>query len=73
MLEDENKEDNILKINGNNFKNSEDKIIDNFDDKFEENKEIIDKENLINKDIDEENNLNKVDIKKKNISHTDKK
>ena len=73
LLEDENKEDNILKINGNNFKNSEDKIIDNFDDKFEENKEIIDKENLINKDIDEENNLNKVDIKKKNISHTDKK
>ena len=72
LLEDENKVDNILKINGNNFKNSEDKIIDNFDDKFED-KYVNDIGNLNNKDMDEENKLNNVDIKKKNISHTDKK
>ena len=76
ILENENGENYNLKVNGNNFKNSEDKIIEDFNDKFEENKDIIGKDTLNKlefKDYDEENKLNKFVNKNKHISNTDKK
>ena len=76
ILENESGENFSLKVNGNYFKNSEDKIIEDFDDKNEENKYINDKDILNkkeSKDYDEENKLNKFLNKNKHISNTDKK
>ena len=76
LLEDENKENNKLKVNGNNFKNSEDKIIGDFDDKKEKDKGIIEDVSLNkeeHKDNEDEIKLNRFVNKSKHISNTDKK
>lgn len=76
ILEDENGDNNNLKVNGNNFRNSEDKIIEDFDDKIEDNKDINDVD-ISNKkefkDNGNENKLNKFVNKNKHICNTDKK
>ena len=76
LLEDENKENNKLKVNGNNFKNSENKIIGDFDNKKEKNKGINEDVSLNKEEHNnnkEEIELNRFGNKNKHISNTDKK